>query len=356
MATTARRAKAFVWEQLPPMPTKRVYCTPAACAGQLYVAGGCDASGAPLDCLEALAPDASQWTRLAPMPTARAGVGVAALGKQLLALGGVDGQQRPVAAVEAFCTEERRWERKAPLPEPIMGMAVIVKDCRVFVAGGMGADTTPLATLWEYEAVRDAWRALAPMPTPRYAATAFVRGGKIYVLGGRQGKNPVTAFEVYDVEAGTWARFPDLPTKRAFAGHALADRALYSLGGLEQPGLHNYYSRPTFVSTVETFDFTQGGWVRSTRARSMRERRADFVAGFLGGRVLAIGGLGNQTSPLASVEGLDPERGRWESLASMPTPRCSCSCVALDGRLLLVGGVSQGPSDAVEALGVLDDV
>ncbi|XP_078717186.1 kelch domain-containing protein 8A-like isoform X2 [Lampetra fluviatilis] len=301
MATTARRAKAFVWEQLPPMPTKRVYCTPAACAGQLYVAGGCDASGAPLDCLEALAPDASQWTKLAPMPTARAGVGVAALGKRLLALGGVDGQQRPVAAVEAFCTEERRWERKAPLPEPIMGMAVIVK-------------------------------------------------------GGRQGKNPVTAFEVYDVEAGTWARFPDLPTKRAFAGHALADRALYSLGGLEQPGLHNYYSRPTFVSTVETFDFTQGGWVRSSRARSMRERRADFVAGFLGGRVLAIGGLGNQTSPLASVEGLDPERGRWESLASMPTPRCSCSCVALDGRLLLVGGVSQGPSDAVEALGVRDDV
>ena len=59
---------------------------------------------------------------------------------------------------------------------------------------------------------------------------------------------------------------------------------------------------------------------------------------------------GNQPTPLSSVESYDPVRRRWEVLSSMPSPRCSCSLLQTPTMMLLLGGVAQRPSDAVEAL------
>ncbi|GAA6103951.1 kelch domain-containing protein 8B [Tachysurus ichikawai] len=122
----------------------------------------------------------------------------------------------------------------------------------------MGSDTSPQALVRVYEPVKDQWLSLASMPTPRYGAFSFLRGNKLYVLGGRQGKMPVTAFEAFDLEMKSWTRYPCIPSRRAFSSCAATERAFYSLGGLQQPGPHNFYSRPHFVSTVEEYDTEQG--------------------------------------------------------------------------------------------------
>lgn len=85
-----------------------------------------------------------------------------------------------------------------------------------------------------------------------------VPGALIPLTGGRQGKLPVTAFEAFDLETRTWTRHPSLPSRRAFAGCAMAEGSVFSLGGLQQPGPHNFYSRPHFVNTVEMFDLEHG--------------------------------------------------------------------------------------------------
>lgn len=135
----------------------------------------------------------------------------------------------------------------------------------------------------------------------------------------------MTAFEAFDLEACTWTRHPSLPSRRAFAGCAMAEGNVFSLGGLQQPGPHNFYSRPHFVNTVEMFDlehgeqwlawvvpplsmgwrgtvyvmgagsdfpFLAGSWTKLPRSLRMRDKRADFVVGSLGGHIMAIGGLG----------------------------------------------------------------
>ena len=60
------------WKSVKPMPTKRVYTSPVFCGDQMYVVGGCDASGTPLDCFESYHPGRDRWYRLANMPTKRA--------------------------------------------------------------------------------------------------------------------------------------------------------------------------------------------------------------------------------------------------------------------------------------------
>lgn len=160
-----------------------------------------------------------------------------------------------------------------------------------------------------------------------------VPGASIPLTGGRQGKLPVTAFEAFDLETRTWTRHPSLPSRRAFAGCAMAEGSVFSLGGLQQPGPHNFYSRPHFVNTVEMFDLEHGeqclfyclhgtegsacvracvctlasayvcvhtpyifsfsgSWTKLPRSLRMRDKRADFVVGSLGGNIVAIGGLG----------------------------------------------------------------
>lgn len=65
---------------------------------------------------------------------------------------------------------------------------------------------------------------------------------------------------------------------------------------------------------------------------------------------------GNQPCPLASVESFSLARRRWEALPAMPTARCSCSSLQAGPRLFVIGGVAQGPSQAVEALCLRDGV
>lgn len=69
---------------------------------------------------------------------------------------------------------------------------------------------------------------------------------------------PVTALEAFDLETKSWSRYPCIPTRRAFSCCATNEQSLFSIGGLQQPGPHNFYSRPHFVSTMEEYDLDQG--------------------------------------------------------------------------------------------------
>lgn len=44
--------RTFRWESLKGMPTKRVFSTPVEARGSLYVIGGCDQMGTPIDAFE----------------------------------------------------------------------------------------------------------------------------------------------------------------------------------------------------------------------------------------------------------------------------------------------------------------
>ncbi|NWW24701.1 KLD8A protein, partial [Falcunculus frontatus] len=352
--------KDFQWKSLAPLPSRRVYSTLVEAAGQVFAVGGCDDNGVPVDSFEVYSPEADQWAALPPMPTARAGVAVIALGKRIMVIGGVGTNQLPLKVVEMYNTDEGRWRKRSSLREAAMGISVTAKGKEgpsravygvVYAAGGMGSDLRPHNFLQHYDVLKDIWVSLAAMPTPRYAATSVLRGTKIYVLGGRQSKYAVNAFEVFDTDTRSWAKFPNIPNKRAFSSFVPTEDKLFSLGGLRQGRL---YRQPKFMRTVDVFDLEQGGWMKMERSCFLKKRRADFVAGYLQGRVVVAGGLGNQPTVLESAEAFHPEKNKWESLPPMPTPRCACSSIALRDCLLAVGGVSQGLSTAVEALCLSD--
>lgn len=348
--------KSLFWTPLPPLSRRRVYCTALHHRGALWVLGGCGESGLPLDSVEVLDLESQTWSGLPSLPSARAGASAVVSHGAIMILGGMDQSQTPLASVHVYHPDEGKWESRAALGQPAMGVTAVAKDGKVLAFGGMGSDTSPQASVRLYEPLKDQWIPLPSMPTPRYGASAFIRGNKVYVMGGRQGKLPVTALESFDLEVSGWTRLACVPSRRAFSGCVSSDSSLFSLGGLQQPGPHNFYSRPHFVSTVEEFHLEHGSWLKPSRTSRMREKRADFVAGCLGGRVIVAGGLGNEPSPLASVESFNPVKRRWEHVSPMPTARCSSALVQTESMMFVIGGVSQGPSSAVEALCLQESV
>uniref|UniRef100_A0A8C5TI73 Kelch domain containing 8A n=1 Tax=Malurus cyaneus samueli TaxID=2593467 RepID=A0A8C5TI73_9PASS len=326
--------EAREWKSLAPLPSRRVYSALVEAAGQVFAVGGCDDNGVPVDSFEVYSPEADQWTALPPMPTARAGVAVAALGKRIMVIGGVGVNQLPLKVVEMYNVDEGRWRKRSSLREAAMGISVTAKGERGLPGlGRMGSDLRPHNFLQHYDALKDIWVSLAGPPD--------------YVLEGPalQSKYAVNAFEVFDTDTRSWTKFPNIPNKRAFSSFVPAEDRLYSLGGLRQGRL---YRQPKFMRTWEC------GWMKMERSCYLKKRRADFVAGYLQGRVVVAGGLGNQPTVLESAEAFHPDKNKWESLPPMPTPRCACSSIALRGCLLAVGGVSQGLSTAVEALCLSD--
>ncbi|KAJ8259514.1 hypothetical protein GJAV_G00170200 [Gymnothorax javanicus] len=350
---TVPTAQEFHWQSLARLSSGRVYHSLAEVGGQLYVIGGCDEAGRPINALELYSPEVDQWVGLPPMPTPRAGAAVAVLGKQLLVVGGVGKDQRPLKAVEMYNTDEGKWKKRSSLREAAMGISIMAKDGRAFAVGGMGADLLPRSILQQYDLRKDMWALLPSMPTPRYDTNACLLGSKIYVAGGRQCKRSMKSFEVYDMESRSWAMLPSLPCKRSYAGVLWdPDGRLHWLGGLRQGGVHQ---RSKFTNNVNIFDTQQGFWLKSEDTVSMKTKRADFACACLRGRVIVAGGLGNQPSVMDSVEALHPEKRKWERLEPMTTPRCSASSIVIRDRLLVVGGVNQIPISAHEILYVKEE-
>uniref|UniRef100_A0A8C2BTR8 Kelch domain containing 8A n=1 Tax=Cyprinus carpio TaxID=7962 RepID=A0A8C2BTR8_CYPCA len=291
---TVPSAHEFHWQSLACLSSGRVYHSLADVGGQLYMVGGCDASGRPTSALDLYSPEVDRWLSLPPMPTPRAGAAVAVLGKQLLVVGGMGKDQRPLKAVEVYSTEEGKWRKRCSLREASMGLSVTVR-------------------------------------------------------GGRQCKRLVKAFEVFDMESRTWSSLPSLPCKRSYSG-VLWDSAghLCWLGGLRQGGIHQ---SSKFTKNVNIFDTNQG----KLDTVPLKTKRADFAAAIVRGRMIMAGGLGHQPSVLDTVEAFHPEKRKWERLSPMVTPRCSATSIVIRDRLLVVGGVNQVPSSAHEILYVKEE-
>ncbi|XP_061780006.1 kelch domain-containing protein 8A isoform X2 [Nerophis lumbriciformis] len=291
-------AHEFHWQSLARLPNGRVYHTLTEVGGQMYMLGGCDASGRPCPNVELYSPEGDRWISLPSMPTPRAGAAVAALGKQILVVGGVGEDQSPLKMVEIYNTEEGKWRKRSSLREALMGVSITMK-------------------------------------------------------GGRQCKRPVKALEMYDTDARSWTTLPMLSCKCSYAG-AIWDAAgrLCLLGGLRQGGGHQ---SSKFTRNVSIFDTHRGTWLKSDETVALKTKRADFVAAMLRDRMVVAGGLGHEPSALDTVEAFHPQKKKWERLAPMAFPRCTASSIIIRDRLLVVGGVNQVPSPAHEILYVKEE-
>ena len=96
MASSAPKVR---WETLPPLPTFRAYSAVCSHDGIIYVFGGCNKMGQPLDAAESYDPKTKVWTTLPNLAVKRAQPNVIIYQERLVVIGGCKEMNQPVKEV-----------------------------------------------------------------------------------------------------------------------------------------------------------------------------------------------------------------------------------------------------------------
>lgn len=165
----------------------------------------------------------------------------------------------------------------------------------------------------------------------------------LYVVGGRsQDKGPLDTVEMFDTWHGKWTTdAPPMSTRRAgCAATALPDGRLCVVGGYDENGIVK-----GVLTSCECFDPDKQVWSPMT---GLRRARWGHGCVALRGKIYVIGGcsLRPGAAPseasmetLRSCEAYDPIRDIWEPIEDLQIARAGFRVVSLGGRYLAaVGG------------------
>lgn len=176
--------------------------------GQLvYVTGGADGALSPRTAVRYSEIDAtgqfSAWTDGQSLPAARAFHGAALAtpfnalvdtlqAGQLYVIGGIDDTGAPTTTVYHSSVELDRtnptWNEVTPLPAPLHSMGAVVFRSWLYVAGGAGAGNAPSDAVYRARIEEDGslgtWEAQQSLPTPVAYAPLAQSAGVLYVAGG----------------------------------------------------------------------------------------------------------------------------------------------------------------------------
>lgn len=162
----------------------------------------------------------------------------------------------------------------------------------------------------------------------------FIIGGELAVqdeAGIETGLKYLDSAEAYDSVLDTSRKLPLLPGGgRSRFACCSGDGRVYVLGGVGANG------RPILSCSV--YDNREGVW---HAAAPLPQSRVGAHAKWCGGRVVLVGGREDSSeasSPLRSVEALDPVLNRWVPLSPLPFARADFQAAVLRDQLCIVGG------------------
>ncbi len=150
---------------------------------------------------------------------------------------------------------------------------------------------------------------------------------RIYTLGG----NKSGTFEVYDLKAEKWASLVQLSSPRFFGGGTTILNSIYFVGGIDVTG-KNY-------ATVEKYNIDKDKW---SICRSLSAPTSRLAVVSCAGKIYAIGGLKGPDDRNSinsnTLEEYDAETDLWIFRKNMPTPRHGHSAIAVNNKILVIGG------------------
>lgn len=175
------------------------------------------------------------------------------------------------------------------------------------------------------------WASAPPLDRGATQETATVAvGDKIYILGGfDDAGNVITAVQIFDTTACTYATGPVLPKAVHHINAAVLDGTIFILGAMQTGN---------FVAIPDTWSWnpaTETTWTVRTPMPAGTQR-GSAVAGAIDGKLYVAGGLRN--GAVTDVSVYDPIADTWTAQPALPQSRDHGCGVAFGGKLYVLGG------------------
>jgi N-acetylneuraminic acid mutarotase len=320
-----------------------------------------------------------KWTSLKPIPQGEEEVYGTSAGGKLYVLGGLGifPGWEPKQMLWSFDPASSEWTRLPNIPEGIHHPGFAAVGDKLYSVGGFTIARpatglpawVPSKSLWIYDINAKSWSKGPDLPTARGALTATAYENKIYAIGGA--KNPtystpelrptvpvenMATNEVLDIVTGTWSAAAPMLTARNHHGASLIDGKIYVVGG--RIGSTFIIGLSNNVSTNEVYDIAKNTWAA---VLGMPTPRSGVGTAVLNGRMHVLGGeayLNDLVGTYRTHEAFDPKTNAWQRLPPMPTPRHGLAVAEIGGKMYAVSGSNVagggGPHEGVNVNEVYD--
>ena len=234
------------------------------------------------------------------------------------------------------------WYPGPLVDPPFSGAAAVVfpRLGNVLIGGDGFADYYyPLTYPESLAATNLYWNYLPAIYSLNIAPGAVTSGGMIIMYGGSDGTGSTSATFGYSPSGDTPQTFASMSVARSWLGYA-PDRSgnAYAIGGLDDAG------QP--LASAERFNPESGAAGTWSGIASLPAARYDFPAVFDGtNQIYTFGGRTNTSAgtETATVLRYSVSRNTWTNLAAMPVATAgSAAALGVDGKIYVVGGVSDG--------------
>ncbi len=211
---------------------------------------------------------------------------------------------------------------------------------RFYIVGGIGPWAQTLTSFMEFDPAINDWRALPDLPEKISHTGVVARNGKIYVVGGfgtlgfrphgfmLARWRPRDTLYVFDILQNQWTQGPAMPEPRGAGGIALAQDAIWYVGGIG----------PNLLDSADLFrfDLVTHRWQKMTAMPTPRDHlRMEAV----GSKLYAISGRKDDfMRDLNITECYDILSGKWTRLADIPNGRGGIGSAVKEGMIYVFGG------------------
>jgi N-acetylneuraminic acid mutarotase len=178
----------------------------------------------------------------------------------------------------------------------------------------------------------------------RVGSYAYLAGGFATTPGPLRGRRD---FMRLDLTSGRYTRLADLPEPLSHVGIAADGDDLYVIGGTNLYLGRRY--RPT--RSAWRYRIRTGRW---EPIASLPSPRAGHGTAAVDGRLYVVGGRTDPRRPLASVLAYDSTMRRWSRRAELPRAADHLGVASLDGRIYAAGGRREDGGAAYREFHVYD--
>ncbi|MBN1813323.1 MAG: hypothetical protein JXA14_15920 [Anaerolineae bacterium] len=217
------------WQEHAQMPTRRAHLALAAVDGRIFAIAGRDPEGI-TGAVEIYDPANDIWTRGRDKPIPVTHVSGAAIGADVYVPGGCDDAGTPMQTVEVYDAAADAWRQASPLPKPLCAYALATLAEKLYLFGGWDGRQY-VADTYAYDPQTDTWNEATPMPTARGFAAATSLDGRLYVVGGYDDEKELATCAAYEPETGQWQECAPLTVGRGGLGLVNLNGNLYAIGG-----------------------------------------------------------------------------------------------------------------------------
>ena len=287
------------------------------------------------------------------IPSARLGrseTGVIQVGRRLFVMGGyIDGDLNVTRSMDVFNLQTQRWSQSTPLPAdaPQTHMGLATDGTYIYmVSGQLGGGYGPgTAKTWKYDIGAGTWKRWVDLPQIQPAgALAYFDGGLYYFGGVAADRNtPLADHWVISTTSRNpqWERRAPLPEAVDHVGRAVINNKIYAVGGERGHGGIDSVPPATHVQHNYLFEYDPrtDTW---TRKADMPIASSHFEGTTLtyGTKILVLGGMIGLDRQSAAVRIYDTLTNSWSVIGDMPDARIEAAAGLWGGRIYMTLGYS----------------